>query len=371
MTLTLTDTLAARVQRIQALASRIDRPVRFMEVCGTHTMAAFQSGLRSLLPPSVSLLSGPGCPVCVTPVRYIDIALALAQLPDITICSFGDMIRVPGSDSSLEKERARGATVRVVYSPMDALQEAAAHPERRVVFLGVGFETTAPATAWVIRRAAQDGIKNLRMLSAHKTMPTALRALVQSGLVDIDGFLLPGHVSAILGLAPYEFLCREFQLSCVIAGFEADDMLKGIEQLLLQRVESRAVVENAYPRGVPDSGNQEALAAIQEIFEPCVAEWRGLGLIPDSGLKLRKAYAGFDAERDVPESVTAHALEPAACRCGDVLRGLITPMQCPLFECACTPSTPIGACMVSSEGACAAYYKYARHRVSLSKAGSG
>lgn len=347
------------LESIRQLAKQIGRSVRLMEVCGTHTMTAFRSGLRSLLPPNVALLSGPGCPVCVTPDDFIDRAIAIARRPAI-ITTFGDLLRVPGTESSLERERARGADIRVVYSALDALALARKHPDRNIVFLGVGFETTAPTVAWAIRQAARDGIDNFLVLSAHRTMPRAMAALLHGGEVVIDGFLCPGHVSAIIGLRPYAFICRDYALPCVVAGFEADDMLAAIEMLLKQIAEGRSQVENQYTRGVSADGNLEAQAIMTEVFEPCDVEWRGLGMIPLSGLGIREAYRAHDAQAVLMPQPSAKLAKHTACLCGDVLRGAKLPTACPLFRTACTPETPVGACMVSSEGACAAYYKYAR-----------
>ncbi len=354
------------LETIQRLAEKISRPIRLMEVCGTHTMTAFRSGLRSLLPANLALLSGPGCPVCVTPDDFIDRAIAIAGNPEVTIATFGDLLRVPGTESSLERERARGADIRVVYSVLDALALAKKLPDRKIVFLGVGFETTAPTVAWSIRQAARDGRANFSVLSAHRTMPPAMAALLRGGEVAIDGFMCPGHVSAIIGTRPYEFICREYRLPCVVAGFEAEDMLAAIAMLLEQMVAGRAQVENQYTRGVSADGNPEALAIMAEVFAPGDAEWRGLGVIPQSGLGIREAYRAHDAQQvlALPPArmprLGAKSAKSSACICGDVLRGAKLPTACPLFRSACTPETPVGACMVSSEGACAAYYRYGK-----------
>lgn len=357
---------AYHLETINQLANRIGRPVRLMEVCGTHTMTAFRSGLRSLLPPTVSLLSGPGCPVCVTPDDYVDSAIAIARQPDTVITTFGDLLRVPGAESSLERERARNADIRVVYSALDALALAGKYPDRKIVFLGVGFETTAPTVAWAIRQASRSGTANFSVLAAHRTMPPAMAALLSGGDLAIDGFMCPGHVSAIIGARPYEFICRDYSLPCVVAGFEADDMLAAITMLLKQIAEGRAKVENQYVRGVSAEGNPEALAIMAEVFEPCDAEWRGLGPIPASGLKIRDAFRAHDAQA----LFAPHPLHSTTdndtsrrqnhCRCGDVLRGAITPTACALFGTVCTPDAPVGSCMVSSEGTCAAYYRYGK-----------
>jgi hydrogenase expression/formation protein HypD len=348
---------AEHMQGVTDFAARIGRPVKLMEVCGTHTMAAFRSGLRSILPGNVSLLSGPGCPVCVTSNGYLDLALAIAEQPDTVVATFGDMVRVPGSRSSLEQARARGARVRVVYSALDALEEARRNPATRVVFLGVGFETTAPGTAWAIHEAAIS-VPNFHVLAAHKTMPNAMAALLKGGEVQVDGFLCPGHVSVVIGSKPYEFIAREHGIPCVVTGFEPADLVAGIEMLLRQIAEKRAAVEIQYERSVSREGNAKARAAIEEVFEASDAEWRGLGLIPGSGLGIRDAFAARDAARVYAGIEAPAASEPKGCRCGDVLRGACTPAECPLFRRVCTPDNPVGACMVSSEGTCAAYFKY-------------
>ena len=346
------------VSEIRDLMSRLARPVRLMEVCGTHTMTAFRTGLRSLLPAEVTLLSGPGCPVCVTPVSYVDRALALAAQPGTLICTYGDMVRVPGSTATLEQARARGAMIRIVYSVLDALEEARQHPEWRVVFLGLGFETTAPATAWAAQTATLDQIANFYVLGGHKTMPQAMAALLAGGEVAIDGFLCPGHVSVITGTKIYEFICRDYRRPCVVTGFEGADMVEGIAMLLRQLAAGRSEVENQYRRSVKPGGNEKAQTLLAEVFCECDAEWRGLGLIPGSGLQLREAYAACDANRLLVKVDLPPPVEPAGCRCGEVIRGAVTPLDCPLFRRVCTPDRPVGACMVSSEGTCAAYYKY-------------
>jgi len=348
------------LESIHHLAARISRSVRLMEVCGTHTMTAFRSGLRSLLPAKVALLSGPGCPVCVTPDDFVDRAIAIARMPDAIITIFGDLLRVPGTESSLERERARGADIRVVYSALDALALAVKHLDRKIIFLGVGFETTAPTVAWAIRKAARDGLGNFLVLSAHRTMPPAMAALLRGGEVAIDGFLCPGHVSAIIGTRPYAFISRDYALPCVVAGFEADDILAAIAMLLKQLAENRAQVENQYTRGVSTDGNLEAQAIMAEVFEPCDAEWRGLGMIPLSGLGIREAYRAHDAQHVLAPRPCPKPAKRPACLCGDVLRGAKPPTACKLFRTVCTPETPVGACMVSSEGTCAAYYRYGK-----------
>jgi len=354
--------LAESMAAITELAGKLTEPVRLMEVCGTHTMSAFRSGLRSLLPAEVSLLSGPGCPVCVTPNRYLDTALAIAGLADVQICTFGDMMRVPGSSDSLERLRARGGNIKVVYSPLDALAAARRQPQRRVVFLGVGFETTAPTVGWTIQQAAAENIANYSVLCAHKTMPQAMAALLDDPSLRVDGFLCPGHVSIITGSRIYDFICRDYRRPCVVAGFEPADMAEAVLMLLRQLSEARAEVEIQYRRAVEPTGNQAARKLLDDVFEPADSEWRGIGIIPGSGLAVRPKYQQHDAARVFAAIAVPAAVEHQGCRCGEVLRGAVPPTACPLFARTCTPSAPVGACMVSSEGTCAAYYRYAAAR---------
>jgi hydrogenase expression/formation protein HypD len=351
-------TLTSTVAR---LARQIGRDVRFMEVCGTHTMVAFRTGLRQLLPANVHLISGPGCPVCVTDTNFIDAAIELCRRPEVTVTTFGDLLRVPGSESSLERERAAGADVRIVYSPTDALVLAKQSPSRQVVFLGVGFETTAPTVAWNIWNAAQEGVKNFSVLCAHKTMPRAMEALLRDHEVKLDGFLCPGHVSVITGAAMYEFIPRQYHIPCVVAGFEAWDLMKSLAMLLQQVADGAARVEIEYSRSVTPQGNRVAQHILQEVFEECDASWRGIGTIPGSGLAIRPRFAAHDATRTLGVTFREAKVHPG-CRCGDVLRGVMVPPQCKLFGKACTPISPFGPCMVSSEGTCAAYYRY-EHRL--------
>ena len=336
------------------LAAAAGGPRTYMEVCGTHTMAISRFGLRDLVPPDMRLVSGPGCPVCVTAMGDLDLVVALARLPDVSLATFGDLVRVPSSTTSLAEERAAGADVRVLYSAADAVELAAGDARRQVVFVGIGFETTAPTVAVALLEACARDLANFTVLSLHKTMPMALRALLASGDVRLDGFILPGHVSVVTGTAMYEFLVGEFGVGGVVAGFEAGDVLAAL--LMLARQSSPAI-EIQYRRAVHVEGNPRAMAVIEQVFEPCDADWRGLGVIPGSGLRLRDEFAAFDAARrfDVDPGETR---EPAGCRCGDVLRGVLDPPQCPLFGRRCTPETPVGACMVSSEGSCAAHYRY-------------
>ncbi len=328
-----------------------------MEVCGTHTVAIARNGIRDLMPEGLRLASGPGCPVCVTCNRDIDTVIALARIPNVTITTFGDMTRVPGSTSSLLAEQAAGRSVEIVYSPLDALAFAKAHPEWEVVFVGVGFETTTPLVAMAIKRARAMGLSNFTVFAAHKNMPGALELLVGDPTLELDALILPGHVSTIIGAEPYRFLAEKYGIPGVITGFEPVDVLQGIAMLVRQLHEGRAEIEIAYARGVMPEGNPVALAAIDEVFETCTATWRGLGDIPGSGYRIRDEFANFDAVRRFEPDVEP-TRDPKGCRCGDVLRARIAPNECPLFRTVCTPENPVGPCMVSSEGSCAAYYRY-------------
>lgn len=330
-----------------------------MEVCGTHTVAIARNGIRDLMPNGCKLLSGPGCPVCVTANKDIDAFIALSKIPNVIITTFGDMKRVPGSTSSLIKEQSRGADVRVCYSPLDALDVARQNPDKQVVFIGVGFETTTPLVAMAIKHAKAEGLKNFTVACAHKNMPHALRVLVNDPSLTINALILPGHVCTITGTKPFEFLAKEFGIPGVVTGFEPVDVLQGITMLMRQLHEGRADTEIAYKRGVQPEGNVTALAAINDVFETCTATWRGLGDIPDSGYRIRKKYEDFDAMKRFQPTVEP-TVEHKSCRCGDVLRGAVTPDQCPLFDKVCTPEHPIGPCMVSTEGTCAAYWRYYR-----------
>ena len=350
--------------RARALLRRIHevarRPLRLMEFCGTHTHAIFRHGLRQLLPGQITMLSGPGCPVCVTSAADLDRAIALASLPGVTLATFGDMLRVPGSHTSLQAAKAAGADVRVIYSSLDALEIARRQPERTVILLGVGFETTAPTVAAAMLQAEREALANLRLFSLHKLTPPATVAILQAGEVALDGILAPGHVSAIVGVQAWEFVARDFHLPCTVAGFEPLDILQGIADLVAQHEAGVAEVHNTYGRSVQPLGNTVAQRLLHEVFEPAAAEWRGLGQVPASGLRLRERFRAFDAAPLLAEHGLAavEAREPAGCRCGDVLRGALTPEACPLFRRVCTPERPIGPCMVSSEGSCAAYYRY-------------
>ena len=357
------DPAAARalVAHITALVG--DGHYKFMEVCGGHTHTIYRHGIEHLLPTSVELVHGPGCPVCVIPMGRIDDAIAVAQASGVIFTSFGDMMRVPGSNGSLLGAQAQGADIRVVYSPLDALRVAVDNPERHIVFFAVGFETTAPSTAATVLRARQDGVMNFSVFSNHVTIVPPIRAILESPDLRLDGFIGPGHVSTVVGQRPYRFVPEEFGKPFVTAGFEPLDILQAIAMLLTQIGEGRCCVENQYTRCVSEAGNPRALAILNDVFEVRPHfEWRGLGFIPESALKLRQEFAKWDAELrfDVPGVRVA---DPKACQCGEVLKGAIKPWECKVFGTACTPETPIGTCMVSSEGACAAYYNFGRlHR---------
>jgi hydrogenase expression/formation protein HypD len=337
-----------------------DREITLMEVCGTHTMAIFQYGLKGLLPPNIHLLSGPGCPVCVTPNEYLDRAIAYCRREDVLVATFGDMLRVPGSRSSLIRERGAGGQVQLVYSPADALELARRHADKKVVFLGIGFETTSPLVAAVLADARQEERNNFFVLAGNKILPPALRSLVKDEQLGLQGLICPGHVSAVTGKAIYRFLAREEGIACVISGFEPTDIMQSILMLVQQIVGEQARVENQYRRVVPDEGNPRALALLEEVFQAEDSEWRGLGLIADSGLSIRTSYRDHDAEFAVPVEIEPPS-EHAGCICGLILRGRKRPVDCDLFADTCTPEHPVGACMVSSEGTCAAQYRYGRH----------
>jgi hydrogenase expression/formation protein HypD len=360
------DPAAARaaVRRITELAEGGSNglPYAFMEVCGGHTHTIYRHGIEQLLPDTVELVHGPGCPVCVIPMGRVDDAIALAERPDVVFTSFGDMMRVPGSRSNLLEAKARGADVRMVYSPLDALKIARATPDRRVVFFAVGFETTAPSTAVTLLRAREEGLDNFSVFSNHVTIVPPLKAILNSPDLRLDGFLGPGHVSTVVGNRPYRFVPERYGKPLVTTGFEPLDILQAIVMLLQQIRDGRCEVENQYNRVVRDEGNPIALDILRRVFtlRPHF-EWRGLGFIAQSALALREEFAAFDAERifDLPGVRVA---DPKACQCGEVLKGVLKPWECKVFGTACTPETPIGTCMVSSEGACAAYYTFGRLR---------
>jgi len=329
-----------------------------MEVCGTHTMAIFRNGIRSILPETMEIVSGPGCPVCVTAASHMDAFIAMSEILGVRVAIFGDLFRVPGSNSSLANSAARGARVDVVYSPMDALDLARNNPDDLVVFLGVGFETTTPGIAATILAAFNEDIDNFCVFSTHKVIPGPLGALLQDPELSINALLCPGHVSAIIGAGAYQPFADQ-GLACVVAGFEPADLLNGLILLAKQIGSGNSRVENIYPRVVSWEGNLRALAMVEEIFEPTDMEWRGLGMIPESDLAIRDKYQKFDAQKRLDIEIP-DAAEPKGCLCGEILKGRTIPPRCPLFGNRCTPSTPIGPCMVSSEGTCAAYYKYGR-----------
>jgi len=333
------------------------RPLRFMEFCGGHTVAILKYGIRQLISPTVEMLSGPGCPVCVTANADLDKAIAMARLPNVILTTFGDMMKVPGSRSSLQQARAEGADVRIMYSTLDALKVAQDNPERPVIFLGVGFETTAPTIAASILQAEAQGIDNYFVLVLHKLTPPVMVALLALGEVKFDGIVGPGHVSTIIGARAWESLSRDHHMPCVISGFEPLDILQCIAMLVAQVERGEARVEIAYRRSVRPEGNRTALALMERVFESCDANWRGMGVVPNSGLKLRPAYGRFDAEQ-VFAVEPGPTEEPKGCICGEILRGIKSPSECPLFGRTCTPARPVGPCMVSAEGACAAHYRY-------------
>ena len=343
---------------LKRLAEALTRPFTFMEVCGTHTVALFRTGIASLLPEGLTHLSGPGCPVCVTHDSEISAAISLALRKDTILATFGDLMRVPDPEGrTLKNANAEGAQVNILYSPLEALDLARARPDKNVVFLGVGFETTAPTVAATILAAREQKLANFMVLSCHKLVPPALRLLLESPDCAVDGFLLPGHVSTILGLKPYNFIASEFKRPAVIGGFEATDLLQALISLVEQADAPAPHVTNQYPRGVSNSGNPKAREIMDTVFAPAAARWRGLGVIPDSGLAIRPEFAEFDAQKRLDLELPEGENIPG-CRCGEVLSGKMPPPACPLFGKACTPENPVGPCMVSTEGSCAAYYNY-------------
>lgn len=356
--------LARIAQLVPDVQRKLDRgahePIKLMEVCGGHTHTIFKYGLVGLLPEALELVHGPGCPVCVLPIGRVDDAITLARMPNAILCTFGDALRVPGSELSLLQAKAAGCDVRTVYSPADVLTIAAAHPEREVIFFGLGFETTAPATALVVLEAHARELQNFSVFSNHITIMPTMQALLESPALQLDGFVGPGHVSMVIGQKPYELIAERYGKPLVISGFEPLDVLQSVVMLLEQLAAGHARIENQYTRVVRYEGTLTAQAAMAEVFEPRASfEWRGLGSIPSSGLQLRERFARFDAERryQLPHQSIA---DPKACQCGQVLTGTLQPWDCKVFGTACTPETPIGSCMVSSEGACAAYYNYGR-----------
>ena len=351
--------LVKDIERLVAGIKIVDgRPIQIMEVCGGHTHSIFRYGIEGLLPKAIELVHGPGCPVCVLPMGRVDDCVSIAEHPEVIFTTFGDAMRVPGSRKSLLQAKADGADIRMVYSPMDALALARSNPDREVVFFGIGFETTMPSTALTVLQAERQGVNNFSMFCNHITIVPTIKAILDSPDLHLDGFLGPGHVSMVIGTAPYEFIARFYKKPMVVAGFEPLDILQSIWMVLKQIKENRCEIENQYARIVPDAGNSRALKAVGQVYELReFFEWRGLGSIDHSGVKVRHAYARFDAERkfSVPSVKIA---DPKSCQCGEVLKGVIKPWQCKVFGSACTPEMPLGALMVSSEGACAAYYQY-------------
>jgi hydrogenase expression/formation protein HypD len=342
---------------VERIHRRSAMPVSLMEFCGGHTVTVVKYGIRQLVSATVKMMSGPGCPVCVTDNSDLDKAIALAKLPDVIICTFGDMLKVPGSFSSLQQAKAEGSDIRIVYSTIDALEIARRNPSRPVIFIGIGFETTAPTIAASVLQAEKEGIRNYHVLSLGKLCPPVIKALLDKGEVRLDGIICPGHVSAIIGSRPYEFIPREYGIACVISGFEPLDVLLCIDMLIAQIESRQPRVEIAYRRGVRAEGNRQALELMDIIFEACETRWRGIGVVPRSGLKLRKRYERFDADRVFPvDQGPTH--EPKGCLCGEILRGVKRPMDCKLFRQVCSPEHPVGPCMVSYEGACSTYYLY-------------
>ena len=353
-------------EKAQALAAQIaslcepGRQYKFMEVCGGHTHTIYKHGLEDYLPENITLVHGPGCPVCVMPMGRVDDAIHLARQPDVIMCSFGDMMRVPGGDGSFFDTNAAGTDIRMVYSPLDALKVARGNPDKHVVFMAIGFETTAPSTAMTVLRAAAEGIENFSIFCNHVTIIPAIKAILDSPDLRLDGFIGPGHVSTVIGCRPYEFIAAQYGKPLVVAGFEPLDILASVYQILVQLSQGRAEVENQYSRVVPWEGNFKALRVIGETMQlRPYFEWRGLGFISHSALRVREAYAAFDAER-IFSLPGVRVADPKACQCGEVLKGVLKPWECKVFGTACTPETPIGTCMVSPEGACAAYYNFGR-----------
>ncbi len=343
------------------------RPLQFMEVCGGHTHSIFRYGLNQLMPEEIEFVHGPGCPVCVLPMGVVDDCISMAERDNVIFTTFGDAMRVPGSQKSLLQAKADGADVRMVYSPLDALKLAQQYPDKEVVFFGLGFETTMPSTALTVQKAAQMGLKNFSLFCNHITIIPTIKAMLDSPDMQLDGFIGPGHVSMIIGTRPYRFIAEQYKRPLVVAGFEPLDIMQSVYMLVKQLVEGRSEIENQYNRIVPEEGNAHALQAINDVFElRPYFEWRGLGSIDHSGVQMREKYAAWDAEKkfDLPRRKIA---DPDAAQCGEVVKGVLKPHQCKLFGTACTPETPIGALMVSSEGACAAYYNYGSVEVPVSE----
>ncbi|MFN4227277.1 MAG: hydrogenase formation protein HypD [Candidatus Ratteibacteria bacterium] len=347
------------IEEIQKYGNLLNRNINIMEICGTHTMTIGRYGIRKLMPENINLISGPGCPVCVTPINYIDTAIELSKMQDFIITTFGDMMKVPGSFSSLEKEKANNGKIYVVYSPLDALKIAKDNKDKKIIFLSVGFETTTPLIAQTIKIAKESKIKNFYVLVGNKLIPPAIEFLLEEKDAKIDGFICPGHVSVIIGLEPYISISKKFNVSCVITGFEPLDVLLSIYLILKDIKEGKNQVINEYKRTVRESGNIKAKKLMYEIFDVIDAEWRGIGIIKNSGLKLKEKFSDFDAEKIFGIEIK-NSKEKTPCLCGEILKGKKKPFECPLFEKICNPENPFGPCMVSSEGTCSAYYKYER-----------
>ena len=351
------------IEEINRIAANIEH-VRLMEVCGTHTVSIFRAGIRQLLPKNIELVSGPGCPVCVTADDYIDKAIAYSKQPNVTIATFGDMLKVPGSTSSLTEAQGEGADIRIVYSPLDSIDIAKQNPNRKVVFLAVGFETTAPTAAATVLSAKAQGVNNLFMLSAQKLVPPALRMLLSDPEVNVDGFILPGHVAVIIGANAFNFLASDYDMPGVVTGFEPLEILRSIHKLLILISKKHPEIINEYTSVVKSEGNIAAQKILNQVYDTVDSDWRGIGLIKNSGLRINSNFVDFDIEEVLPVAVEKYSRK-TACRCGEVLRGVINPTKCPLFGKNCIPTHAIGPCMVSVEGVCAAWYKYGGNRFNV------
>lgn len=364
--------LLAEIEKtINELGATAEKPINIMEICGGHTHAIFRYGLNKLTPPGLEFIHGPGCPVCVLPMGRVDDCVEIAERPEVIFTTFGDAMRVPGTKKSLLQAKAEGADIRMVYSPLDALELARRNPDREVVFFGLGFETTTPSTALTIQQASKEGVKNFSIFCNHITVPPPIKALLDDPNMVLDGFVGPGHVSMVVGIRPYDFIAKDYGKPIVVAGFEPLDLLQSVLMVLTQLLQGRAEVENQYSRVVPDEGNPVSIAACDDVYERRKTfEWRGLGEIDLSGLKIREKYAAFDSEKKFEIGYGAprpEFIEPEGCSCGDVMTGRIKPKQCAQFGKGCTPEMPLGALMVSSEGACAAYYQYGGDELELAE----
>lgn len=347
------------IEKIDEISEKLKKEIVIMEVCGTHTMAIGRFGIRKVLPKKIKLISGPGCPVCVTPEEFIDKAIEISKLENVDVATFGDMMKVPGSYSSLEKEKANGSNIFIVYSPIDALEIAKINPSKKIVFLSIGFETTAPLIAQTLKIAREKNIKNFFILVGNKLIPPAMEFLLESKDVNIDGFICPGHVSVIIGIESYKRISEKYNIPCIISGFEPIDILYSIYLITKSIIEKKAEVINEYKRAVKEKGNVKAKEIIEEVFEVCDSKWRGIGIIKKSGLKLKEEFSEFDAEKFFKISFKEKK-KNEKCLCGEILKGKKQPFDCPLFAKICTPENPKGPCMVSSEGTCSAYFKYER-----------